>query len=542
MTPEVFAEWLRRLGHRVVRTKSSYWFNKGPRVFQAFPYHWVIEPSEDELLEFMSQEKAIGLRYSTPLDAEVGSCSYHVVYDRPTYDLKNVESSIRSKVRHGLDACTVGPIPLERYAIEGWVLEHDTLLRQRRNPRKGHAYWDRMVKAASELEGFEVWGAEVEGHLAASLMFVRVDDCINLLYQQSLHDYLPKRVNNALLFSATKDLIARPGIQMVHNGLHSLDAPASVDQFKVRLGYTIKAVRQRVMINPTIEPFYGPNTLKFLEILAGYFPENETIQKTEGLMKFYSNGKLPLIRQQFPTILEPERDSICQNRSIPSLAKTELPLPNGQKAFITPANASDLDSLVALHLSCFSEDEHFALKLGTPFLRDAYRWFITAPENLTLVARLEDRIVGLTTLSCHPYNIPMIKACKWTVLRGLLRRPWLGIRPDWLVRLASPLFSRWRKSTQKAAQIAFTGIAPEFQGQGIGRALKLASIQACRDWGSESVSTGVRRGNVRAKALNERYGFVEVPKLNTKMLIHLRLTLNTPAEGNPKGVDDSVHT
>jgi ribosomal protein S18 acetylase RimI-like enzyme len=436
----------------------------------------------------------------------------------------------------------VGPISLDRYATEGWLLEQDTLIRQKRNPRKGHAYWERMVKAARELEGFEVWGAEIEGNLAASLMFVQIDDCIDLLYQQSLHHYLPKRVNNALLFSTTKDLIARPGIQMIHNGLHSLDAPASVDQFKVRLGYTIKPLRQRVMINPRIERFYGPNTLKFLEILAGYFPENETIQKTEGLMRFYSNGKLPLMRQQFPVILEPERDSICQDRTNPSLTQTELLLPSGQKVIISPANVMDLDSLVALHLTCFSEEEHFALKLGKPFLRDAYRWFITAPENLVLIARLDDKVVGLTTLSSRPYNIPMIKACKWTVLQGLLRRPWLAIRPDWLVRLTSPLFSMWRKSSRKAAQIAFTGIAPDFQGQGIGQALKRASIQACREWGSESVSTGVRRGNTRAKALNERYGFVEVPELNTKMLIHLRLTLNASAEEHPKSVNDFVHS
>ena len=49
MNPEIFAEWKRRQGYQVLQTASSYWFNQGPRVFQAFPYHWVIEPTEKDV-------------------------------------------------------------------------------------------------------------------------------------------------------------------------------------------------------------------------------------------------------------------------------------------------------------------------------------------------------------------------------------------------------------------------------------------------------------------------------------------------------------
>ncbi|HLP30754.1 MAG TPA: hypothetical protein VK150_05295, partial [Geothrix sp.] len=238
MTPEVFAEWLRRQGFRVVRTKSSYWFNRGPRVFQAFPYHWVIEPGEEELRGLLLDEGAVGLRYSTPLGAAEGACSYHMVYERPNYGLKDVDSSVRSKVRRGLEACWVGPIPLERYAEEGWAIEQDTLARQQRHSRLDRERWDSMIQAAEGLEGFEAWGAEVEGRLGATLLFVRQGDRIDMLYQQSLHACLPFRVNNALLFEATRSLVSRPGVRGIHNGLHSLDAPSSVDLFKARLGYT----------------------------------------------------------------------------------------------------------------------------------------------------------------------------------------------------------------------------------------------------------------------------------------------------------------
>jgi hypothetical protein len=330
MTPEILAEWLRRMGHRVVRTRSTYWFDAGPRVFQAFPYHWVIQPTEDELREFLYRERAIGLRYSTPVEAARGSCSYHVVYDRATYELKDVDPSIRAKVRRGLEACKVGPIPLDRYAREGWSIEQDTQDRQGRRSRRGHEWWERMVGATAGLEGFEAWGAEVDGRLAAGLMLVRIDDCVGLLYQQSHTSYLPLRVNNALLFDTTKALVARPGVRLIHNGLHSLDAPASVDRFKTRLGYVVKPVRQRVMFHPLLAPWFGAGTAMVLDRLAGVYPQNEFIQKARGLTRFYLNGKLPFARQQFPELLEPYRDALCKYLEVPSLAKTEAPTPEGE--------------------------------------------------------------------------------------------------------------------------------------------------------------------------------------------------------------------
>jgi hypothetical protein len=72
MNAEAFAEWLRRQGHHVVRTASCYWYDVGPRVYQAFPYHWIVDPVEDELIEVFRKGIAIALRYSTALDGPFG--------------------------------------------------------------------------------------------------------------------------------------------------------------------------------------------------------------------------------------------------------------------------------------------------------------------------------------------------------------------------------------------------------------------------------------------------------------------------------------
>ena len=68
MNAETFAEWMRRQGHQVYRTASSYWYDAGPRVLQAFPYHWLITPDNKERNELMLRHGIIALRYSTPLE------------------------------------------------------------------------------------------------------------------------------------------------------------------------------------------------------------------------------------------------------------------------------------------------------------------------------------------------------------------------------------------------------------------------------------------------------------------------------------------
>lgn len=211
---------------------------------------------------------------------------------------------------------------------------------------------------------------------------------------------------------------------------------------------------------------------------------------------------------------------------------------------IGPARLDDLEALVALHLDSFSEKEHYALQLGRAFIQDAYRWFLTSTETRVLVARREDRILGFTAFCNGFYNIPMLLACKRTVTLGLLRRPWLILHPEWILRLARPLWSRIKRlgtailrgrlpRRGKVAQIAFTALRPEAQGLGLGSALKRASIEVCRGWGVDQVVTGVRRGNDRALRLNERAGFVEVPEQSSHRLIYLGLDLRPPGANRP---------
>jgi hypothetical protein len=55
-------------------------------------------------------------------------------------------------------------------------------------------------------------------------------------------------------------------------------------------------------------------------------------------------------------------------------------------------------------------------------IRTAYRWFLTSPGTLVLVARPGERRVSFTALSDRPCDMSMLLSCKWQVTRGLLRQ------------------------------------------------------------------------------------------------------------------------
>src|SRR5512136_1006917 len=114
MDAEIFAEWMRRQGAHVVRTKSSYWYCVGPGIYEAFPYHWLIHPDEKELSTLLRQNKATGLRYSTSMESPIGKLSYHIVWEEPSYDLAILPSRVRRDITKGLSYAPVQNISLSR--------------------------------------------------------------------------------------------------------------------------------------------------------------------------------------------------------------------------------------------------------------------------------------------------------------------------------------------------------------------------------------------------------------------------------------------
>ncbi|MGA8762858.1 MAG: hypothetical protein WB562_08345 [Candidatus Sulfotelmatobacter sp.] len=295
MNPDIYSEWLRRQGHTVVRTDSSYWHSAGFGVYQAYPYHWLIEPGKEELQELRSRSRTLALRYSLPPAAACGTNSYHAVYTSSDYGFDTLGAWARKNVRRGLRQCTVAPISFARYVEEGWALRVDTLARQRRRVKETQSAWQRRYRAAADLAGFEVWAAQVGNQLAATLVVFQLDDWFYMLYQQCHSNYLREHVNNALSFTVTQNLVRRPQVRGIFYGMQSLDAPPSVDEFKLRMGYRAKPVRQSVAFHPYLAPLVNPVSHELLKAAKRLRPGSRWLAKAEGMFRLAVTEKDPAL-------------------------------------------------------------------------------------------------------------------------------------------------------------------------------------------------------------------------------------------------------
>jgi hypothetical protein len=121
-------------------------------------------------------------------------------------------------------------------------------------------------------------------------------------------------VNNALFYGVSCELLARDGVRELFFTVQSLDAPPTVDDFKLRMGLIPVPVRQRVDFHPWVEPFAGARSHKAFTRLLQRDESNPLIAKAEGMLRFHVEGKQPLMLQHWPECLEHHRGEILEAR------------------------------------------------------------------------------------------------------------------------------------------------------------------------------------------------------------------------------------
>jgi hypothetical protein len=302
MNAETFAEWLRCRGQKVYRTSSSYWYNAGPRILQAFPYHWLIQPDKEEIRSLMINKNIIALRYSSPLETRTGKISYHIVRN-DCYDISLLNRKVRNGIRKGLENFEIKNITFDRLSREGWILQQDTLIRQNRQSVMDKKEWECICNSALDLPGFEVFAAVRENRLAAAAIVCRIDDVYCVPYAICHREFLCKHVNNALFYTMSCTLLERENTSGIFYTVESLDAPPNIDEFKLRMGFDPVPVRQNVVWHPGLQPFISPKLHHFTRRLLRRYKANCRIAKMEGMLRFYFEGRKPLHEQEVPGCL-----------------------------------------------------------------------------------------------------------------------------------------------------------------------------------------------------------------------------------------------
>ena len=279
MTPEELVEFFRQRGSDVVRTASSWWYEeqRGTRVYYSFPAHRLIDPRPTEISEvFRLLPRAMAIRFLTPDTTRHSRTS--IWLRRAPYNLSVLTSKARNQARRGLEACQVRKLDWRELIENARAAHADTMNRRGAEDNSSLGIGPDLAACPA----YEAWGAFISGNLAAYAVTVTVDDWAHILLQRSVSANLKARPNNALIFTLTAGMLARPDISTVSYGLDPLAALDSLDHFKAGMGFVKETVGHRIVLAPRFRPVVNRVTIKPLIALAELMPNNARLQKIAG--------------------------------------------------------------------------------------------------------------------------------------------------------------------------------------------------------------------------------------------------------------------
>lgn len=287
MNREGYARFFERLGHRVVTTGTNVWYEARARVYMSLPNSMPIEPQGDELTALFARPRCWGVRFPAPAEGP-GRLSYALVLDDPEYDLASLSANARSKVRRGVKQWTVERVDPAFVRAHGIRANTDTLARLlvQKDPYDWNVYWD----AVAATPDVEVWAAFEGTEIAAYVVIALVDGIAEILTARSQDATLKRYPNNALVFTAVRDLLHRPGLDRVFFGVESLDLAEGVEEFKFSLGFRRLPIRQRIVFPPFVDRLLRHRFVgRAVRNITRLQPRLEVARKLEGLLIFHGS-------------------------------------------------------------------------------------------------------------------------------------------------------------------------------------------------------------------------------------------------------------
>jgi len=180
----------------------------------------------------------------------------------------------------------------------------------------------------------------------------------------------------------------------------------------------------------------------------------------------------------------------------------------------------DIDEVVAIHCESFPDSR--STRLGKPFLRRMYQWYLVCQPRLSLVGEMDGKVVGFVTGTFGWGGAR--RRFRYTlrqILWGFIRRPSLLVSAE--------MFERWenflkglmpgslmpgspRVSSQphsKGVKVTLDSIAvsPKARGRNVGTALMNAFEDAAEKLGAGFLALGVERDGIAARRLYESCGW-----------------------------------
>ena len=283
-TASHFADFLQQIGHQVVPVKNLYVYNKQKIAWLAFPYHLTMHHGPEVDAVMRSHKRMILLRYCEPADG-AGIDGHRLVCRDKGYDLIKLSANTRSHTRRGLRNCTIEQANPSDFRLSGFELFHSTRARQQRPlDSTARKTWERYCDSADQIPGFSAWGAWNDNKLAALMIGFQMDGCFNILRQASSTEHLKAYPNNALVYTATQQLMTRLEVTEISYGLSPLSQPVhTLDQFKAQMGYIPVPARQNVLLTPRFRAM-APAARQVISTLRHVTPMNEQLAQAEAML------------------------------------------------------------------------------------------------------------------------------------------------------------------------------------------------------------------------------------------------------------------
>ncbi len=293
-------DFFERLGHRVVRSENSWWYEIQPRVFLSIPYYKPIEISDEETKELMEKYKLRAIRFPTTLSS-FGFLSNITINTNKDYDMPSLHSKARNQTRRGLESCVVEQMDFDDLYEKGLSLNKSTAKRQGRESYYCDTeYWSKYCQAAKATEGVDAWGSFVEGRLASFLVTIKaVGNWSEWVLNHSDTNLLSIYPNNVLAFTVAQHLFQNQNIEGICYGLGSLEETKHLDHFKKRMGWAVVPIKQRLVFSSKMRIVFSFAQEPCLKLLCKCFPKNYSVRKASAMIRLY--------RQQ--TYEEPSADS-----------------------------------------------------------------------------------------------------------------------------------------------------------------------------------------------------------------------------------------
>lgn len=285
MTPQQALSYFADAGHAVAEGAGAGWYDVGSGFFMPVPFDQPIDVRLVQQGGFLPRT-ALGARFVCLADQ--GGPAWAVRCAGQDYCIERLGSNVRSKVRRGIARFICTPVPADRLKSEGERLDKETLERQGRNySSAAKASWERMCGALEQTIDADIWGAEIDGELAACLVALRIGNVSHLLILRSRVAYLKDYVNNALLFSYLQQALATDKLDYVSFGLEPLGRELpELMRFKESMGFERVAIQQAVVLTPGFDRLLRSPFGRLATHFSSLMPGQDKLAKLASLASY----------------------------------------------------------------------------------------------------------------------------------------------------------------------------------------------------------------------------------------------------------------